>query len=80
MTRYFFHLRDGVDEILDPEGVELPSEAVAEAALVAARDCMAADVKAGRLDLSSRIDVYQADGELVQSVSFADALEVVSPE
>jgi hypothetical protein len=80
MTRYFFHLRDGTDEILDPEGVELAVDAVAGAALASARDCMAADVKSGKLDLRYRIDVHDGAGEIVCSVPFAEAVEVVPAE
>jgi hypothetical protein len=58
MPRYFLHLRDSIDEVLDPEGVEMPPEAVAGAALVAARECIAEDVKTGLLDLHYRIDVH----------------------
>lgn len=37
---------------------------------------MAADVKQGRLDLNHRIDVYDENGEIAQSLLFADALEI----
>jgi hypothetical protein len=77
MPRFFLHLRDGIDEVLDPEGLEMPREAVIRAALLAARDCMAADVKRGLLDLHHRIDVHAADGEIVHTLPFADALEMV---
>lgn len=79
MTHYFFHLRDGTDEVLDPDGIELPAGAVAGAALLSARDCMAADVKAGTLDLRYRIDVHDGDGEIVHSVAFADAVQIILP-
>ncbi|MEA3008573.1 MAG: hypothetical protein QOJ91_265 [Sphingomonadales bacterium] len=79
MPRYFLHLKDGVDVILDEEGVELSRAAVAGAAVMAARDCMAADVKQGRLDLNHRIDVYDESGEIAQSLLFADALEITAP-
>ena len=78
MKRYFFHLRDGTDEILDREGVVLLADAVADAAVLAARDCMAADVKRGKLDLRYWIDVHDADDNVVESVPFADAVEIVS--
>ena len=77
MPRYFLHLRDGVDELLDPEGLDIAREAVAGVALSQARDCMAGDVKDGRLDLSLRIDVHDESGEPVHSLSFADALQIV---
>ena len=77
MPRCFFHLRDGSDVLLDPDGVELPANAIAGAALLQARDCIAGDVKNGRLDLNYHIDVHTKDGEVVHSLAFTDALEVV---
>lgn len=79
MARYFFHLRDGADEVLDQEGVMLAWDALPGAALLAARDCMSSDVKAGKLDLRYRVDVQDGCGNLVHSVAFTDALEVVQP-
>ena len=80
MPRYFFHLRDGTDTILDPDGMEMSSEEVTGAALLQARDCIAGDVKRGRIDLHCHIDVHAEDGELVHSLSFADAVEVLAPK
>ena len=77
MPRYFMHLIDGADITLDPEGLEMPAEAIAGAALIQARDCMAADVKSGRLDFSYRIDVHDESGSLVHSLPFQEALEIV---
>jgi hypothetical protein len=50
MPLYFMHLRDSSDEVLDPDGVRMPDEAIPRAALLAARDCMAHDLRSGRLD------------------------------
>jgi hypothetical protein len=77
MARYFMHLVDSTDFTLDPDGMELPPEAVAGAALLAARDCIAGDVKNGVLDFHYRIDVHDESGEMVHSLRFADALEIV---
>ena len=77
MPRYFFHLVDSFDVTLDTEGVEMPTEAIAGATLLQARDCMAGDVKSGCLDLHFRIDVHDEAGELVHSLAFPDALEIV---
>lgn len=44
---------------------------------MSARDCMAGDIKHGRLDLRYRIDVVDEAGETVHSLSFADAVEVL---
>ncbi len=80
MPLYFFHLKDGIDVVLDPEGLQMPAEAVPGAALFQARDCMAGDIRTGRLDLRFRIDVHDEAGEIVHSLPFGDALEVVSPQ
>lgn len=77
MPLYFLHLRDGSDELLDPDGVHMPADAVPGFALRAARDCMAGDVMNGRIELKYRIDVEDGDGRVVHSVAFADAIEVV---
>jgi hypothetical protein len=79
MARYFLHLKDSVDEVLDPDGTEMPAEAVPGAALRSARDCIAGDVKEGRIDLHFRIEVLSETGELVHTLRFSDAVEVVSP-
>lgn len=76
IAKHFTHLRDSIDEVLDREGIEMPPEAIAGAALLA-RDCTAADVKSGRLDLHYRIDVHAEDGEVVHTLRFSDALEIV---
>jgi len=71
------HLRDGSDEILDPEGVIIAEEAVPGAALTAARDCMAGDLRRGRIEFKYRIDVEDEAGTVVHSLDFADAVEIV---
>jgi hypothetical protein len=79
MSRYFLHLKDSTDEVLDPEGTEMPAEAVPDAALRSARDCIAGDVKNGRIDLHFRIEVMNESGELVHTLPFSNAVEVVPP-
>jgi hypothetical protein len=71
------HLVDSVDFTLDPEGIEMPEEAIIGAALVQACDCMAADVKNGRLDFHYRIGVHDESGKLVHSLPFQQAVEIV---
>lgn len=78
MTRYFMHLRDGSEELIDPDGVELASPCKARAlALRAARDVIGGDVATGRVDLKWRVDVEDAHGALVHSVAFRDTVTVV---
>lgn len=79
MPRYFFHLRDGVDVLLDPEGIELAVDVVPAAALKAARDCLAHDAREGRLDLDQRIVVEDEAGAAVHTIEFMDAFEISLP-
>lgn len=80
MPRYFFHLVDSADVLLDPDGVDLSPDAVERAALSAARDCMCGDLKNGQLDLRYRIEVQDENGKLVHRLAFPDAVDVLSPE
>ena len=57
----------------------MPADAVPATALRAARDCIASDVMAGRLDLHYRIEVFNESGECVHALRFQDALEVAPP-
>jgi hypothetical protein len=74
---YFMHLRNSTDEVLDQDGILMPEEAVARATLLAARDCMAHDLRSGRLELEHRIDVENEAGEIVHTLQFADAVTIV---
>lgn len=80
MPRYFLHLIDSTDVLLDPEGMDIPAEAVERVALNSARDCMAGDVANGLLDLRYRIDVHDENGEVVHRLSFADAVDILRPD
>jgi hypothetical protein len=78
MARYFMHLRDSTEDVLDEEGFRSTLEAVPALALRGARDCIAADARSGRIDLTCRIDVHDVRGIVVHSLSFADAVEIVA--
>lgn len=77
MPQFFFHLTNGADTALHPKAIELPDEAVPSAALFLARDIMAGDVRDGRLNLHYRLDVHRGDDQLVHSLRFEDALQIV---
>jgi hypothetical protein len=79
MPHYFMHLQDSSDEIIDPNGIEMPADALAAAALMSARDCIAGVVKDGRIYLHYRIDVLDESGTLVHGLVFSDAVELVPP-
>ena len=79
MSLYFFHLRDGVDILLDPEGRELDSlGAVAAAALADARSIIGDDAFRGRIDLDQRIDICDEAGARLATVPFSDAFQLHS--
>lgn len=73
-----FHLVEPSASIFDEEGLELPDiDAARDVALKAARDIMAADLKAtGKIDLAHRIDVTDVSGTVLLSVPFADVVTI----
>jgi hypothetical protein len=78
MPRYFMHLRNHIDEILDPEGVEMASlEAVKSAVLASARDVMVGDLKKGLLDLRYRIDAENMAGAIIFTLPFKHAVNII---
>jgi hypothetical protein len=78
MARYFFHLRDGVDQLLDPEGREFDDlNTLRRAALRDARDCLCGDLQTGIIDLRYRIDVEDGEGNLVYSLPFEHAFSII---
>jgi hypothetical protein len=78
MSLYFFHLRDGQDVLLDPDGRELDSlEAVQRIALEDARMLISADALEGVIDLACHLDVEDASGKVVYSLDFEDAVQIL---
>jgi hypothetical protein len=78
MTRYFMHLRDGTEELLDPEGVEYASmHALRKAVMATVRDLMRGDIERGVLDLRFRIDAEDEDGEIVYTLPFKHAVNII---
>lgn len=76
MTIYFFHLCNGADVLLDPDGRELEVGDVATAAMAEARAIVSADARAGHINLNQRIDVEDAAGVLIHRLAFADAVQI----
>jgi hypothetical protein len=74
---YFMHFSDGMDFVEDEEGRELPDDASArKEAIAAARDVMAGDLRDGKLDLGSFIEVENGGHELLFKITFADCVAV----
>jgi hypothetical protein len=78
VARYYMHLRDGTEQILDPEGLEFPStEALRKAVLIAARDLMTGDIREGVLDFRFRIDAEDESGTIIYSLPFKHAVNII---
>jgi hypothetical protein len=78
MPRYFFSLFD-VIQAVDQEGLELPDLKAAEATgLASARAVAAEHVGRGRLTLSHRIEIADANGVVLKTIRFNDAVEVLA--
>jgi hypothetical protein len=78
MAKYFMHLRDGTEELLDPEGMEFETlDEMRKAVLVTVRDLMAGDMRAGVLDLRFRIDAEDGDGTIVYTLPFKHGVTII---
>ena len=78
MTKYFMNLRDGTEELLDPEGEEYETlDALRKAVLATARDLMCGDMVGGVIDFRFRIDAEDADGVIVYSLPFKHAVNII---
>ena len=78
MARYYMHLRDGTEELVDPEGREYPDlEALRNAVLLTARDLMMGDIRDGILDLRFRIDAEDESGAVVYTLPFKHAVNII---
>ena len=78
MALYFFHLCDGGDTLLDPEGREVDDPAlIPELALRDARSVIGQDIHNGRIDLKMFIQVRDRSGTLVHELRFRDAVTII---
>ena len=78
MARYFMHLRNSTDDLLDAEGVELVDlEAVRENVMRAARDILAGDLRNGLVDLRYRIDAENEGGAIAYTLAFKHAFSII---
>lgn len=78
MPRYFFHLRDRSGALLDIEGSEhRDAEAAAAEAMRHARGLVAGEVRhRGELAPADRIEITDAAGTIVATVSLAVSLSI----
>lgn len=78
MSRFYFHLYDDLD-VPDEEGAEMANlEAAVAYGLANVRALAADQVTRGNLDLRHRIEIADAQGQVLGTIRFADAVEVVA--
>ncbi len=69
MPRYFFHIREGWDRILDEEGIEFPAPNLAEVeGHASARDLAAAALSEGRRLIPCAIEITDDDGTVLSRI------------
>jgi len=78
MPRYFMQLRDGTEQLLDPDGIEYADlDELRKKVLIAVRDLISGDVTSGVVDLRFRIDAEDRDGLIVYTLGFDQALKII---
>ena len=78
VAHYFFHLRDGSDEMLDPDGRDFGDmDSLRTAVMKNARDVIAGDIQNGVVDLRFRIDAENDSGQVVYSLAFKHAFNII---
>jgi hypothetical protein len=77
VPRFYMHICNGTGFVEDKEGVELvDADEARRRATMSASDVMTADIRDGRLDLTSFIEVENEAHELLFTLNFADAVTV----
>ena len=78
MPRFYMHLRDGTDELLDPDGVNYASvDDLRTAVLAIVRNLIGADVVEGVIDLRFRLNAEDQEGTIIHSLPFANAFTII---
>ena len=79
MACYFFHLCDGGDQLIDPDGREIvdPSR-IPGLAMKEARSCISHDALDGRIEMGQWIEVRDEDDRLIYFLRFRDAVAISS--
>lgn len=77
VARYFFHLCDGQDVLLDPDGREVnDASLLAALALREARSIISHDALTGSIKLDQSIEVRDESDEVVHRLPFRDAITI----
>jgi hypothetical protein len=77
MPHYFLHIHNSHGTAEDDEGLEAGSLSEAhEKAIAGIRSLLGAEAANGEMNFEGRIDISDASGQVLQSVSFADAIKI----
>ena len=77
VARYYFHLTDGHETLIDADGRDIQDEAqISKIALEEARAMISQDVLTGRIDLNQYIEVRNESGKLIHQLCFRDAVMI----
>lgn len=77
MTLYYFHLSDGHQALIDPDGREIPDPGlISELALREARGMISQDAMIGRINLNQYLEVRDSEGKLIHQLAFRDAVSI----
>jgi hypothetical protein len=78
MALYFMNLRDGTEELLEPEGREFATlDSLRKAVLETVRDLMSGDMVRGVIDFRFRIDAEDENGVIVYTLPFKHAVNII---
>jgi hypothetical protein len=79
MPRFYLHMADGSSFNEDDEGMEFHDvEAARRAAIVGLRDVMSAELKDGQINMAAFVEIEDENRQLVMTVPFLDAVEVLT--
>jgi len=77
LALYYFHLCDGHDTLIDPDGREVVDVAtLSDIAIKEARAMISQDALGGRITLNQFIEVRDEAGKLIHQTAFRDAVSV----
>ena len=76
LALYYFHLTDGHQTLIDPEGRNVEPAQIHALALEEARAMIAQDVLGGRIQLNQFIEVRDEHRKLIHQLSFRDAVTI----
>lgn len=77
MPRYYLHICNGLTNVRDEEGVDLPGVPDARGrAIDGIRSIISEEAREGRIDLVGRILICNTQGETLLAVPFREAFDV----